>query len=277
MSTRHSGVQAVAVLATVLALAACGSAVDEEPSVSVGPTAPTESDDDPTGSAEPAETGAETTGPAATGADPTTTGADPTTTSGEGATTGGVTTGDVTTGGATTGGATTEDVTTQDGPAGEAGATDEPSGLPEFEAADAVVRQDPGGEAAQLVIDEVRLGLQDDFDRVVLDLSGTGEAGWLVQYAEAPAMDGSGFPVDLAGDHVLQVVAQGMAYPEPGDTAYDPGLLLVDGGDLLQVTEVLRGAPFEGQVQVLIGTQEQAPFRVFRLAGPERLVIDLQH
>lgn len=257
MSTRHSGVQAAAVLATVLALAACGSTVDEEPSVSVGPTAPTESDGDPTGPAEPAETGS-----------PTATGADPTSTSGESATTGGAT---------TTGGVTTGDVTTQDEPAGDAGATDEPSGLPEFEAADAVVRQDPGGEAAQLMIDDLRLGLQEGYDRVVLDLSGTGEVGWIVQYAESPAMDGSGFPVDLAGDHVLQVVAQGMAYPEPGDTAYDPGSLLVDGGELLQVSEVLRGAPFEGQVQVFIGTREQAPFRVFRLAGPERLVIDLQH
>lgn len=258
MSSRHSGVQAVAVLATVLALAACGSAVDEEPSVSIGPTVPTETDGDPTGPAEPADTGAQTGSPTATGAEPTsTTGAEPTSTTGVGATTG--------------------DVTTQDEPAGEAGATDEPSGLPEFEPADAVVRQDPGGEATQLTIDDLRLGLQDDYDRVVLDLSGTGEVGWLVQYAEAPAMDGSGFPVDLAGDHVLQVVAQGMASPEPGDTAYDRGSLLVDGGELLQVTEVLRGAPFEGQVQVFIGTQEQTPFRVFRLAGPERLVIDLQH
>lgn len=272
MSTRHSGVQAAAVLATVLALAACGSTVDEEPSVSVGPTAPTESDGDPTGPAEPAETGS----PTATGADPTSTSGESATTGGA-TTTGGVTTGGVTTGGVTTGGVTTGDVTTQDEPAGDAGATDEPSGLPEFEAADAVVRQDPGGEAAQLMIDDLRLGLQESYDRVVLDLSGTGEVGWIVQYAEAPAMDGSGFPVDLAGDHVLQVVAQGMAYPEPGDTAYDPGSLLVDGGELLQVTEVLRGAPFEGQVQVFIGTREQAPFRVFRLAGPERLVIDLQH
>lgn len=259
MSTRHSGVQAVAVFATVLALAACGTAVDEEPSVSVGPTAPTETDGDPSGPAEPAETGSEATSPTATGAE----------------TTG--TPGEDATGGGTGGETTTGDVTTQDEPAGEAGATDQPSGLPDFEAADAVVRQDPGGEATQLTIDDLRLGLQDDYDRVVLDLSGTGEVGWFVQYVQAPAMDGSGFPVDLAGDHVLQVVAQGMAIPEPGDTAYDPGSLLIDGGELSQVTEVLRGAPFEGQVQVFIGTEEQAPFRVFRLADPERLVIDIQH
>lgn len=139
------------------------------------------------------------------------------------------------------------------------------------------MRQDPGGEATQLTIDDLRLGLQEECDRVVLDLSGTGEVGWIVQYVEAPAIDGSGFPGDLAGNHILQVVVQGMGYPEPGDTAYDLGSLLVDGGELLQVTEVLRGAPFEGQVQVFIGTQEQALFRVFRLAGPERLVMDLQH
>lgn len=249
MSTRHSGVQAVAVFATVLALAACGSAVDEDPSVSVGPTAPTETSDDATGAVEPTETASETTSPTATGADAT---------SGEDAT-------------------TTPEVATQDEPAGEAGATDEPSALPDFEAIDATVRQDPGGEATALTIDDVRLGLQDGYDRVVLDLSGTGEVGWIVRYVEAAAMDGSGFPVDLAGEQVLLVTTQGMAYPQPGDPAYDPGLLLIDGGDLSQVTEVMRGAPFEGQVQVFIGTKEQAPFRVFRLAAPERLVIDIQH
>lgn len=259
MSTRHSGVQAVAVFATVLALAACGTAVDEDPSVSIGPTAPTEAEGDPTGRADAAETGSQT-------ASPTATGADTTSTSGESATSGG-------TGGETT----TGEVTMQDEPTGEAGVTDGPSALPEFAAADATVRQDPGGEATQLIIDDVRVGLQDGYDRVVLDLSGTGEVGWMVQYAEEPTMDGSGFPVDLAGSKVLLVTAQGMAYPEPGDTAYDPGLLLIDGGDLQQVSEILRGGPFEGQVQVFIGTQEQAPFRVFRLSGPERLVIDIQH
>lgn len=247
MVRRRSGAQ-VALFASALALASCGTQVDDEPSVIVGPTTPTEAE--ATGTSE--SPGTSTTGPTATG--PAATGTtDATGTGSEGPTETGTQTS-----------------------AEDAGTEDAPSTLPGFEPADAELSQDAAGEA-QLIVEDVRLGLHDDYDRVVLDLSGTGEVGWIVRYVEEPALDGSGTPVDLAGDVVLQVVAQGMAYPEEGDTAYDPGLLLVDGGELEQVTEVLRGAPFEGQVQVFVGTEGEAPFRVFRLSAPERLVIDIQH
>jgi hypothetical protein len=259
MVSRRNGAQTVALFASALALASCGTQVgDDPPSVVVGPTTPTDDETTVTTVTPDAGTAAPTaTGPAATGT------TDPATGTGTGTTDAG---------GEATGPTETETQTSAE----EAGTEDAPSVLPGFEPADAELRQEAAGEA-QLIIDDVRLGLHDDYDRVVLDLSGTGEVGWIVRYVDEPGLDGSGAPVDLAGDVVLQVVAQGMAYPEPGDTAYDPGLLLVDGGELQQVTEVLRGAPFEGQVQVFVGTEEEAPFRVFRLSGPERLVIDIQH
>lgn len=143
---------------------------------------------------------------------------------------------------------------------------------------------DPGATAteeaspqAQLTIDGVRVGLHDDVDRVVLDLSGEGEIGWAAEYVTDPVLDGSGAAVDLAGPFVLQVTLQGVGYPEAGSTAYEGGPLVIDGGDLTTVTEVLRGVPFEGQLRVYVGTTEQVPYRVQRLEDPARLVLDLQH
>ncbi|MCK0112616.1 hypothetical protein MWU75_10735 [Ornithinimicrobium sp. F0845] len=272
MADRHRRGEAVAVLAAAaLALAACGTQTEEDPSLSIGPTGPTDGEDrtDPDATGEPAAT----TAPSPTTSGPTT---DPAATAGP--STSGTSTSGTSTG---TGDATVTDVpdpsevptTTTEEPAGEAGAEGDPGPLPGF--AEETVQQDPTGQA-QLIIDGIRLGLQDGFDRVVLDLSGTGEVGWRVEYVDAPALDGSGIPVDLAGDHVLVVSALGMAYPEPGDTTYDE-LLLVDGGDLTTVSEVLRAVPFEGQVQVYVATRDRVPFRVFRLGDPERLVVDVQH
>ncbi|WP_109474311.1 AMIN-like domain-containing (lipo)protein [Ornithinimicrobium cavernae] len=259
----------MAVFATVLALAACGTQIEDDPSLSVGPTVPTEDGASGTGDADESDPTA--TPPAATGTatDDEPTSADPggetgTGTSGTGE------------GSGTAGTAPAEAPSTTEEPPGEAGSEGAPDALPAFAAPTEVRAQDAAGPAA-LLVDDVRVGLQDGFDRVVLDLSGTGEVGWNVQYVPDPALDGSGFPVDLAGAAVLGVTAQGMAYPEPGDPAYDDGVVVVDGGELLAVTEVLRGPPFEGQVQVFVGTETEAPFRVFRLSGPERLVIDVQH
>lgn len=123
----------------------------------------------------------------------------------------------------------------------------------------------------------VRVGPHPGFDRVVFDLTGVGTVGWRVDYTDEPAQDGSGAPVDLAGDHVLAVRLQGMSLPGADETAYDPPQLLVPGTDLTVVTEVLRLTPFEGQVNAYVGVTSEQPFRVTRLADPERLVVDVAH
>lgn len=248
----------MAVFATVLALAACGTQIEQDESITIGPTAPSEATD----SAEDTDTldDADSTAPTATPPAPAPPAPAPP----------GATAEQDPSGGGSTAPTTTE------GTAGVADGDDATSALPDFAAPDTLLTRDPAA-GTQLLVDDVRLGLQDDYDRVVLDLSGTGEVGWLVEYVDDPALDGSGTPVDLTGPAVLVVTAQGMAYPEPDDPAYDDGVLLVDGGELQTVTEVLRGVPFEGQLQVYVGLKAETPFQVFRLSGPERLVIDVQH
>lgn len=292
MVTRRPGALVATLCVGALALVACGTQVDGDLPVTVGPTVPTEADD--ASSATRASDVSGTAGPTATPPDAA---AAETTTSGE------VRGGDrgagasSATAGADAGSA--RDGTTSDGTAGESppAATDPDLGagetastpaettapggdpsdaVPGFAAPGELLRRAPTG-AVQLLLDDLRLGRHDGFDRVVLDLSGAGEVGWRAEYVAHPALDGSGMPVDLAGPAVLVVGAEGMAYPEPGDTRYDGGVQLVEGGELQTVTEVLRDTPFEGRLQVYVGVSDEAPFRVFRLDAPERLVIDIQH
>lgn len=139
------------------------------------------------------------------------------------------------------------------------------------------VSQQPAGLRAQLVVSGVRVGPQPTYDRVVFDLTGAGAVGWEVRYTDQPIVDGSGAPVDLAGDGVLVVSMHGMALPGEGSTAYQPGMLLVPGTGLTAVTEVLRASVFEGTVTAYIGTRGAHRFSVNRLSDPARLVVDVAH
>jgi len=123
----------------------------------------------------------------------------------------------------------------------------------------------------------VRFAVHDGYDRIVLDLVGTGQPGWLSEYDNDPRMEGSGEPVDLAGAASLVTHVKGIILPtEPGASAY-VGSTRFSPESAGVVDEVVVGSIFEGQFEVYIGMSSPQPFRVFLLEGPTRLVIDVQH
>lgn len=131
-----------------------------------------------------------------------------------------------------------------------------------------------GGE---LFAPTVRAGVHEGFDRVVVDLTGSGDLGWRAAYTTDPRLDGSGEPSDIAGDSVLELWLTGMAYPEPGSDVYSEGIFGLDTHTLGAVVEVQRTAPYEGMLQVFVGMQgEPRPYRVFLLQDPMRLVVDVR-
>ena len=138
---------------------------------------------------------------------------------------------------------------------------------------------DPDTEAqsadALVTVTDIRVGRHDGFDRVVFEVDGTGTPGWDVQYVDQAASQGSGEPVDVAGDAVLQVTLTGAGYP------YDTGVDEYAGPDPLSVpdtqtvTEVAFDNTFEGQTVAFVGTQAQTPFRVYLLENPTRVVLEV--
>jgi hypothetical protein len=122
----------------------------------------------------------------------------------------------------------------------------------------------------------VRTAAHDGYDRVVLELAGTGAVGWRVAYDAHPQRQGSGDAVVLAGAATLSVLLDGVGYPQ------DTGVREYSGPrriapSLPSVRELQVGGVFEGQLDAFVGVAAQRPFRVYRLAAPQRVVIDVRH
>ena len=125
-----------------------------------------------------------------------------------------------------------------------------------------------------LTVTAVRAAHHDGYDRVVFELSGTGTPGWSVEYVDTPASQGSGDVVDVPGTAYLQVTLQGTSYPhDSGATEQPRGA--VDAGDSTAVAGVFYDATFEGTSVAWVGTSDRAPFRVYSLTGPSRVVVEV--
>ena len=144
-----------------------------------------------------------------------------------------------------------------------------------FPADTSVDTEEPIG--GPLTVRAVRVARQPGYDRVVFELAGTkaGAPGWRVEYVTDPRDQGSGEPVEVKGEAVLSVTLTGTGYP------FDTGVDEVSGDPALpagaQVVRdvVLRGV-YEGQYDAFVGTATRAPFRVFRLEDPARVVVDVR-
>ncbi len=159
-------------------------------------------------------------------------------------------------------------------PTATTGPSEQDDAPADFPAEPALSEQEPSG--GPLTVTAVRVARHKGYERVVFELAGqAGQAGWRVEYVDEPRAQGSGDPVAVEGDAVLSVLVTGTGYPmDTGqeEVADDPAL----PGGLEVVADVVLGAVFEGQYEAFIGTSGRQPFRVFRLADPERVVVDVR-
>ncbi|WP_029253762.1 AMIN-like domain-containing (lipo)protein [Paraoerskovia marina] len=166
------------------------------------------------------------------------------------------------------------DETEQDAPTDDATTEDDDSDVP-FPATTAVDTSDASGDAA-LTVTDIRVGVHDGYDRVVLDLGGTGTPGWRAEYVDSAVQDGSGVELDVEGEAILQVTVTGSAYPMDSGQEEYPGPDRVAAAGTAVLEEVRYDHIFEGQTQVFVGVDAEVPFRVFSLEDPTRVVIDLR-
>lgn len=158
--------------------------------------------------------------------------------------------------------------------------SDAPTASPTPFAGDVGVSESAPVAGSPLSVTAVRIGHQRGFDRVVIELAaaaGTSATapGWRTEYSDSPTRDGSGQPVTVEGASSLTLSVTGVGYPFDTGVAEYAGPDRVSGSGTEVVTEVFMGSVFEGQYDVVIGVQERRPYRVFRLADPARVVIDI--
>ena len=152
--------------------------------------------------------------------------------------------------------------------------TDVAPGQPPF-TADLKPDTAPASADSRVTVRAIRIGPHAGFDRVVFEVGGKGTPGWDVRYVDSAVSAGSGKPVSLRGGAVLQVSVTGAGYPyDTGVTEYaGRGPLTAPGTQA--VTEVVFDQTFEGTTSAFIGTTARTPFRVYRLASPTRIVVEV--
>lgn len=129
---------------------------------------------------------------------------------------------------------------------------------------------------AALTIRDMRIGTHDGFDRVVFEFGGTGTPGWRSEIVSTANQQGSGNPLAVSGQAILEVMITGSSMPfESGVDPYEgPNPLEAAPGGV--VTEVRDAGIFEGTNQTLIGlARPDAAYRVYTLSNPTRLVVDV--
>ena len=111
------------------------------------------------------------------------------------------------------------------------------------------------------------------FDRFVIRAR-SATPGYDVRYVNRIFEDGSGDPVALLGTKRIRVLVRDARGHTQGGTNLLPRVITPRCSNLRQVKDA---GDFEGQVTFGLGLSRRTGFRVFRLTGPTRIVIDVAH
>ena len=130
-----------------------------------------------------------------------------------------------------------------------------------------------GAQGALLV--QVRYGRHAEFDRIVFQFE-EGLPGYAVKYVQPPVLgEFSGLPVEVAGAAYLRVNFAAAGHDEDGASTYlGPRELKPALDSLLEAEET---GDFENALTWVLGLQGPVDFRVYALAGPFRVVVDVGH
>lgn len=131
------------------------------------------------------------------------------------------------------------------------------------------------GVGDPVVVTDIDTGHHQTYDRIVLETDGGGQAGWRVGYVDEAVAQGSGQPIALAGDAVLQIDLTNTLLPTETDLDVDAPGTRLDG--VHTIREILYGTTFEGTTRIVVGLDAETPFRVFALEDPARVVVDVVH
>ncbi len=144
-------------------------------------------------------------------------------------------------------------------------------GLPPFTTAP---KSSPPGAVGQAELYSVTVGCHSTYDRLVLRFR-FARPGYQVRLVSQVTEDASGKPVHLLGNARLLVVARNArGHTANGTTSFVPAVMTPLCPNLRQIK---KAGDFEGIVSLGLGLKHTAGFRVFRLTGPTRIVIDIAH
>lgn len=129
------------------------------------------------------------------------------------------------------------------------------------------------GSGGQAELFGVAVGCHTTFDRFVVRTR-FATPGYSVRYVTQIVADGSGNPVSLLGSKRIRIVIREARGHTQGGTNLVPRVLTPRCANLRQMK---TAGDFEGVVSFGLGLRRKTGFRVFRLTGPARIVVDVAH
>jgi hypothetical protein len=129
------------------------------------------------------------------------------------------------------------------------------------------------GSGGQAEVFGIATGCRATFDRFVVRAR-FATPGYRVRYVRQVIADGSGLPVPLRGTKRIRVVIRNARGHTQGGMNLLPAVRTPLCPNLRQVKVA---GDFEGVVTFGLGLRRKTGFRVFRLTGPTRIVIDVAH
>ena len=130
-----------------------------------------------------------------------------------------------------------------------------------------------GGSGGQAELFGAAAGCHATFDRFVIRAR-FATPRYDVRYVRRIVADGSGETVSLLGTKRLRVVIRDARGHTQGGTNLLPRVITPLCSNLRQIK---NAGDFEGVVTFGLGLRRRTGFRVFRLTGPTRVVIDVAH
>lgn len=121
---------------------------------------------------------------------------------------------------------------------------------------------------------DLRYAENDDYDRVVIDLRGP-MPDYRTGYARRFTKDGSGDPIPIRSRSGLWIGLTATGHTQQGDNVYTGPRLVRPRHDTLKALAL--AGDWEGQVTFVFALRHRAPYRIFHLSNPSRMVIDFRH
>ena len=121
----------------------------------------------------------------------------------------------------------------------------------------------------------IRVGRHATYDRIVLDFRGPAPSSWHAAWVRSLTADPSGKRVVLPGNAFLSVSAQPTSARDVSGRRTYPGPNSFRTPQLNNVRAVAVTGDFERVLSIGVGARHRGWVHVFRLAAPNRLVVDV--
>jgi hypothetical protein len=145
-------------------------------------------------------------------------------------------------------------------------------GLPPFSTDPQSAGPRDGGQSE---LSAASVGCHKRFDRFVVRVAAVTPAAYRARYVKKIVSDGSGNTVQLLGTKRLRVLFPTARAHRESDGA--PLVARTLTPKCPNLRQVKLAGDFEGVVTFGLGLRAKNGFRVFRLTGPDRVVVDVKH